>query len=132
MSEIEALHASIRRELVVLSTQVTSLGIQELSDRFALRCNRRHPAAYGVAAPTKVGVRPPATIAEHATVTEPQSKRRKGNVADGFKHFLHERTRGDPRGCAQPGLRAEYDALPEAERERHELGGKTSTRSLHT
>ena len=55
MAEIEALHASIRRELNVLSTQTHSLDFLELSDRFVLRTFRRHPAAYGVKAPKDIG-----------------------------------------------------------------------------
>jgi hypothetical protein len=48
MGEIEANHASIRRELVVLSTQTHSCGFLELSERFVLRCCRRNPEKYGV------------------------------------------------------------------------------------
>ena len=48
MAEIEAIHAAIRRELVVLSTQSKTLGFMELSDRHELRCARTHPIHYGV------------------------------------------------------------------------------------
>ena len=48
MAEIEAIHAAIRRELVVLSTQAKTLDFMELSDRHVLRCARRHPIHYGV------------------------------------------------------------------------------------
>ena len=47
-SEIEAIYASIRRELFILSTQTHSVDFLELSDRHALRCMRRHPVSYGV------------------------------------------------------------------------------------
>ena len=43
MGESEAGHASIRRELVLLSNQVRACDFLEVSDRFVLRCCRRHP-----------------------------------------------------------------------------------------
>ena len=56
MAEIEAIHASIRRELFVLSTQVCTLDFLELSDRHVMRCVRRHPSSYGVALHTAFGL----------------------------------------------------------------------------
>ena len=48
MGEIEANHASIRRELMLLSTQTNACDFMDLSDRFVLRCCRRQPESYGV------------------------------------------------------------------------------------
>ena len=55
-SEIEAIYASIRRELFILSTQTHSVDFLELSDRHALRCVRRHPVPYGVSKHNDVAI----------------------------------------------------------------------------
>ena len=48
MAEIEAMHASVRRELYVLGVQTHTVLFEELSNRYTIRCARRHPKAYGV------------------------------------------------------------------------------------
>ena len=122
MAEIESIHAAIRRELVVLSTQVTTLDFLELSDRHVLRCARRHPGTYGVTAHTKVGLRraKAAMPESDSSAGEPDAKRSKhGPRTGGYRHWLSERTQNDPKGCAQKGLGVEYDKLPPEERDRH-------------
>ena len=56
MAEIESIHAAIRRELFVLSTQSHAMNFLELSDRHVLRCVRRHPVSYGVSKHLDVGI----------------------------------------------------------------------------
>ena len=124
MTEIESIHASIRRELFVLSTQTHAMDFLELSDRHVLRCVRRHPDSYGVAPHHVVGVEvdePPTESSD----AEPNAKRSNTNVRTGaWRHFLSEFTSGDSRGCAQPGLNRVFKALPESELRRHEDGAE--------
>ena len=125
MTEIESIHASIRRELSVLSTQTHAMDFLELSDRHVLRCVRRHPVSYGVAPHHVVGVEvdePPTESSD----AEPNAKRSNTNVKKRapYRHLLSEYTSGDSRGCAQPGLDRVFRALPESELRRHEDGAE--------
>ena len=122
MAEIESIHASIRRELYVLSTQTSSVQFLELSDRHVLRCARRHPVSYGVAKHNDVGIdRALATSSSDDAPTapnaEPQAAKRQTSA---YRHWLSEHTGGNPRGCCQRGLHQVFTSLPESERMRHE------------
>jgi hypothetical protein len=121
MAEIEANHASIRRELMVLSTQTKVTDFIELSNRFVLRCCRRHPESYGVSHVPAVG----AYQDKQPEIEEPDPKRPKLQKASALRHFIGEAARGDPRGCAQPGLTTRFEALPDAEKQRHSDGAAT-------
>ena len=114
--EIETLHATIRRELYLLSTQVTALNFLELSDRHVLRCVRRHPISYGVGKHLKTGRGKPVTKTD-TTVSEPPHKTaRFGRYGGAFRAFVNEATRGDSRGCAQPGLGERFANLSPEEK----------------
>ena len=90
MAEIEAMHATIRRNLYMLSLQTNSCDIMELSDKHVLHQVRNNPTSYGVKAPANVGIdgffQAPATTDE---ATEPDAKRTKVRRGP-FREYLSE------------------------------------------
>ena len=95
----------------------------ELSERFILRSLRRNPAAYEGTCIKTTGVNHPSQADDDSVSDDSAPKPKKSKTGNGYKHFLHEVTRGDPRGCAQKGLHAQYLALSPEETARHERAG---------
>ena len=118
MAEIEARHASIRRELTVLSTQTHSTDFLELSDRHVLRCTRRQPASYGVQAVAEVVTKcsPPSSTTESAQqpTAEPTKIHRRTHA---WNVYVSEHSRGSQKGAAQTGFSAGYHAMDATEKE---------------
>ena len=97
-AEIEALHATIRRELVLLSTQTHCLEFLEMSDRHCLRCARRQPLAYGADATSVVGIDFRSGDESEEDVVEPATKRRRVGA---WRVYCSEQTFGKEGGCAK-------------------------------
>jgi hypothetical protein len=92
MGEIEANHASIRRELMLLSTQTNACDFMDLSDRFVLRCCRRQPESYGVRPVKATGMfKAPE---EQTVTTEPAAKAQRKQCTGAFRHYLSVAARG--------------------------------------
>ena len=112
MAEIEAMHASVRRELYVLSVQTHTVLFEELSNRYTLRCARRHPKAYGVN-PYKLK-RKAETTNDDEPPDEPRENRKRTSA---FRLYLSDATVGTKTGCAQLGSGDAFKNLSPSERE---------------
>ena len=87
MSEVEALHAAIRRELYALSTQTHTTDFVDLSCRYMLRCVRRHPVSYGPGSTVSFGVVRQQHPESESEAAEPNDKRPKLH-ASGHRLYL--------------------------------------------
>ena len=118
MAEIEAIHASIRRELFVLSTQTHTMDFMELSDRHDLRCARRQCTSYGVPLHDVVTAYAEAADNGAADASTPSPKRTKIVNPGPYRVFCSEQFAGSKKGCSLPGTGAVYAALDESEKAR--------------
>ena len=118
-AEIEALHATIRRELIVLSVQCSSVDFNELSDRHILRQLRLHPQKYGVKGLDKVGVSAHwRSTASSSTATVDADPKRTQVRGGAYREFLKEVTRDEGVNINKVGLGKRYRDLPESEHQR--------------
>ena len=129
MGEIEALHASIRREMFVLSTRTTSLDFLELSDRHVLRCVRRHPVSYGVSKHEDVGISRHMKKLSSSGTEEPEVKKARYVRTGAYLHWFSEFAAGSEKGIVQKGIGEVYAALTPATHERHQQGAASAKRA---
>ena len=128
-TDIEAIHASIRRELTVLSTQTKTMDFGELSDRHVLRCGRRASDSYGVKLHCDVGIA--AAVGGESDDTEPDTKRAKKHMyAGAYRQYVSATTSGSTAGCAVKGTGALFAALPPDERARYELAADCAKEAI--
>ena len=125
MGEIEASHANIRRELMLLSTQTNACDFMDLSDRFVLRCCRRQPESYGVRPVKATGMfKAPE---EQTVTTEPAAKAQRKQCTGAFRHYLSVAARGSPFGCVDSVWTERYNALTEQQKRRHVKGAQAAS-----
>ena len=110
IAEIESGHASVRRDLNVLSCQGHAMKLQTMSCRQVLR-NRRgrldNARALGLFA-KRLATQRKRTAGDADVGAGDAHGAKVRRTGGGYRSFLSGSARGDPRGCCRPGLGAEH------------------------